>query len=181
MIDVIIIGAGFSGIAAARKLHQANRSFIVLEARDRMGGRVYTKHFSENLYLDLGGQWIGSSQNRMYELCEEYNVKLLETYNQGHNILEINGQIRKYKGLIPKMNLLSLINLEWVLRKLDRMAKKIPASGPWNHPKAKQLDQIILSEFVSKNCLTKDCYQVVKFALETVFAAELSKISLLHA
>jgi monoamine oxidase len=59
MQEVIIIGAGFSGIAAARKLHQANIPFLVLEARDRLGGRVYTKQLSEDLYLDFGGQWIG--------------------------------------------------------------------------------------------------------------------------
>lgn len=181
MLDVIIVGAGFSGIAAARKLHQANKTFLVLEARDRIGGRVYTKQFPENLYLDLGGQWIGSSQTRMYELCEEYQINLFETYNKGYNILEINGQIRKYKGLIPKMNLLSLLNLDWVLKKLDRMAKKITVSDPWNHPKAKVLDQTKLSDFISKYCLTKESHQVVKYALETVLAIELSKISLLHA
>jgi monoamine oxidase len=65
MKEVIIIGAGFSGIAAAKKLYETKTSFLVLEARDRLGGRVYTKQLSDDLYLDFGGQWIGPGQEMM--------------------------------------------------------------------------------------------------------------------
>lgn len=181
MIDVIIIGAGFSGIAAARKLHQANKSFLVLEARDRIGGRVYSKHLSDDLYVDLGGQWIGPSQTRMYELCEAYGVEYFETYDQGYNIIDLNEKIKTYKGIIPKMDILSLINLDWIMRKLERMAKTIPLHAPWTQAKAFVYDQISMEDFLARNCRTQACLSVMRIATETIFAAKLESLSLLHA
>lgn len=181
MLDVIIIGAGFSGIAAARRLHQAQKSFLVLEARDRIGGRVYTKHLSDDLYVDLGGQWIGPSQTRMYELCEAYGVEYFETYDQGYNIIDLNEKIKTYKGIIPKMDILSLINLDWVLRKLEKMAKSIPLHAPWTHTKAALYDQTSMADFLVRNCRTQACLSVMRIATETIFAANLESLSLLHA
>lgn len=181
MTQVIIIGAGFSGIAAAKKLHETNIPFLVLEARERLGGRVYTKQISEDLYLDLGGQWIGPSQDRMYALCEEFGLDYFETYDQGYNILDFQEQVKKFKGLIPSLDIFSLINLDFVLKKLERMAKTIPQDSPWLHPKAVEFDRVSLAAFVASHCKTKPCQKVVSLALETVFAAELNEVSLLHA
>ncbi|MCL6259038.1 FAD-dependent oxidoreductase [Aquiflexum sp. TKW24L] len=181
MLDTIIIGGGFSGIAAARILHKTNKSFIVLEARERLGGRVYTKRFENGQYLDFGGQWIGPTQDRMYALCKEYGVDYYETYNEGYNILDFGQKVRKYKGLIPKIDILSLLNLDWLLKKMERMAKSISASNPWSHPQAEAYDNMLLSDFIKKNCLTQASHKVITYGLETVFACELNTISLLHA
>lgn len=181
MKEVIIIGAGFSGIAAAKKLYEANIPFIVLEARERLGGRVFTKQIKEGLYFDLGGQWIGPSHDRMYALCEEFGIGYFETYDQGFNLLDLNQKVKKFKGLIPKMDILSLINLDFVLKKLERLAKSIPLDSPWSHPKALEFDSISLGAFVTSNSKTSTCKKVVDLALETVFAAELNEVSLLHA
>jgi monoamine oxidase len=181
MQQVIIIGAGFSGIAAAKILHQAKIPFLVLEARDRLGGRVYTKQLSDDLYLDFGGQWIGPGQERMYELCQEYGVEYSETYDQGYNLIDINQKVKKFKGLIPKMDIASLINLDFVLKKLERLAKSIPLESPWQHPKALAFDSISLAAFLDSNCRTNSCKKVVSLACETVFASELNEISLLHS
>ncbi|NVJ85291.1 MAG: flavin monoamine oxidase family protein [Algoriphagus sp.] len=179
--EVIIVGAGFSGIAAAKKLHEAGISFKILEARDRIGGRVYTRYLQEDLYLDLGGQWIGPTQDRMYELCKEYGISYFETFDEGKNILNLRGKIRTYKGIIPKMDPISLINLDILMRKLERMAKKIDVHAPWAHPKASTWDQITLEAFLRKNSKTKSCYEVIKVGCETIFACELHEISLLHS
>jgi monoamine oxidase len=181
MMDVIIIGGGFSGIAAARILHKANKSFIVLEARERLGGRVYTKRFENGQYLDFGGQWIGPTQDRMYALCKEYGVDYFETYNEGYNILDFDQKVKKYRGLIPKIDIISLLNLDWLLRKMERMAKEISGSTPWSHPKSETYDNILLSDFIKKNCITQSSHKVITYGLETVFACELNTISLLHA
>ncbi|MHA7130085.1 flavin monoamine oxidase family protein [Algoriphagus namhaensis] len=179
--EVVIVGAGFSGIAAAKKLHEAGLDFIVLEARDRLGGRVYTKSLSQNLYLDLGGQWIGPTQERMYALCEELGVGYFETYNEGKNILDLKGKIRTYSGVIPKMDPVSLINLDWIIRKLESLASQIPIENPWTHPKSDEFDSVTLGYFIKKNAKTASCYEVIKVGCETIFASELDEISLLHA
>jgi monoamine oxidase len=179
--DVVIIGAGFSGLAAARILHQKGISFVLLEARDRLGGRTYTKELGNNHYVDLGGQWIGPSQDRMYALASEYNTPWYNTYNEGKNIIDLNQKIRTYTGLIPKIDILSLLNLDFIIRKIDSLAKRISPDNPWNSRQASQYDAISLDAYIRKLSRTKNCYKVIRAGLETVFASELNELSLLHA
>lgn len=178
---VVIVGGGFSGIAAAKALHQSNIPFILLEARDRLGGRTYTRQLDGKQYVDLGGQWIGPTQDRMYELAREHGIGWYDTYNEGKNLLDLNAKLRSYTGLIPKMDVLSLINIDYVLKKLERLARKVSLDSPWSHPSASQWDSISLEAFVRKHCWTRNCYKVVRAGLETVYACEMNELSLLHA
>ncbi len=179
--ETVIIGGGFSGLAAARELHRHGRPFLLLEARDRLGGRTYTRRFEDGKYVDLGGQWIGPTQDRMYDLAREHKVEWYETYNQGINILDLDKRMRTYKGLIPKMDVASLLNIDFVLKRLESMARKVPLESPWTAPKAREWDSISLEAFVRRSCFTKACYAVVRAGLETVYACELNEVSLLHA
>ena len=79
---VIIIGAGFAGMAAAYKLHQSKIDFVILEARNRISGRVFSYNIdpTEKLVVELGGEWVGNSHHRMRELCDEFKLKLLDNY-----------------------------------------------------------------------------------------------------
>jgi monoamine oxidase len=79
---VIIIGAGFAGLAAAYKLHQRKVDFVILEARNRIGGRVFshTIDAAEKLVVELGGEWVGKSHERMLQLCDEFKLKLSDNY-----------------------------------------------------------------------------------------------------
>lgn len=75
-VQVVIIGAGFSGLAAANHLHKRGISFVVLESRNRIGGRVFSHRMSPDLVIELGGEWIGNSHTRIQELCREFNLPL---------------------------------------------------------------------------------------------------------
>ncbi|GGC49203.1 putative flavin-containing monoamine oxidase AofH [Parapedobacter defluvii] len=75
-VQVVIIGAGFSGLAAAYQLHKKGISFVVLESRSRIGGRVFSHQMTDNLVVELGGEWIGNSHTRMQELCDEFKLPL---------------------------------------------------------------------------------------------------------
>lgn len=180
-VEAVIVGGGFSGISAAKKLHEAGLSFAVLEARERLGGRVYTKRFDDKLYLDFGGQWIGPTQDRMYALCHEYGIGYFETYNEGKNILDLGEKLKTYRGTIPTLDIFSLLNLDWVIRKLEKLARQIDIHKPWNHPKAAQYDQQSLEDFLRRNTKTKACYQVIRIGCETIFACDPDQLSLLHA
>jgi monoamine oxidase len=179
--EVIILGGGFSGLAAAKILQQAGRSFLLVEARERLGGRTHTRWINSNQYLDLGGMWIGPTQDRMYALAREHRMEWYETYNEGRNILDLNTRIRTYKGLIPKLDVVSLLNIDRVLKKLERMAGEVNVHQPWALKTAERLDGKTLYDFVRNHCYTVDCFKVVRAGLETVFACELNEISLLHA
>ncbi|MBX7126062.1 MAG: flavin monoamine oxidase family protein [Cyclobacteriaceae bacterium] len=181
MPDVLIVGGGFSGLAAARTLHQHNRSWMLLEARERLGGRTQTHTFADGTYADVGGQWIGPTQDRMYALAKEHQISWYDTYNEGKNILDLKGRLREYTGLIPKMDVLSLLNIDWLLKKLERMATQINVAQPWATTNAAAWDRISLEAFVRKHSWTSACYKVVRAGLETVYACELNEVSLLHA
>lgn len=104
MYDVLIIGAGFAGLTAARRLKEDGLKISVLEARDRVGGRVWTHHLDEQTYVDFGGQWLGPTQDFAYALAKELGVETYRTYNEGKNIVALNGSINQYTGLIPSLS-----------------------------------------------------------------------------
>jgi monoamine oxidase len=84
--DVCVVGAGFAGLAAARRLTQAGLSVVVLEARDRVGGRAHTETLSDGTTIDHGGAWLGPGQDAAYGLAAELGVETYPTYTQGDSV-----------------------------------------------------------------------------------------------
>jgi monoamine oxidase len=76
----VIIGAGLAGLSAAYRLKKKNWTVTIVEARDRIGGRVFTHHFRENpeLYCELGGEWVGNDHEAIRALCKELKLDLIK-------------------------------------------------------------------------------------------------------
>jgi monoamine oxidase len=91
-VEVVVVGAGLAGLTAARDLQAAGRSVVVLEARDRVGGRLLNHTFGDGTIVELGGQWIGPSQHRVRALADELGVGLFASYDEGDGILAIEGR-----------------------------------------------------------------------------------------
>ncbi|MEO6831549.1 MAG: FAD-dependent oxidoreductase [Chitinophagaceae bacterium] len=85
-VKVAIIGAGFSGLAAAYQLKQKGIPFVVLESRNRTGGRVFSHPMSKDLVIELGGEWVGNSHTRIQELCKEFDLTLQNNQLETHLI-----------------------------------------------------------------------------------------------
>lgn len=88
--DVIIIGAGLAGLAAALKLKKRNISYTIIEARSRVGGRVFSHQIDPGLIIELGGEWVGDSHTRMQELCADFNLELQDNRFDSHLIFKEN-------------------------------------------------------------------------------------------
>src|SRR5437588_8425649 len=99
--DAVVIGAGLAGLSAARILAAADIDVVVLEARNRVGGRIYTRPAGDGTLLDLGAQWIGPTQDRLAALAAEVGVSTFQSYDSGDNIEYRNGQRTTYSGAIP--------------------------------------------------------------------------------
>jgi monoamine oxidase len=97
VLNAVIVGGGYAGLAAARRLTEEGRSAVVLEARDRVGGRTYTVE-EAGATVDLGGQWIGPTHDHIYELAAETGVATFPQWTGGEDIVLGDGQPRRVHG-----------------------------------------------------------------------------------
>lgn len=179
-VQVVIIGAGISGLHAARLL-QKNHRVKVLEARDRVGGRLCNHRFANGDTVDVGGQWVGPGQERMYRLIEELGASTWPLYDTGDNQLQLNGRLRRYRGTIPKINPVALLDLGIAMARFESMARQVDIAAPWTHKNARRWDSMTLDTWLQKNCRTSLARQLFAVGVGAVFAGEAADISLLHA
>lgn len=178
--DVVIVGAGLAGLTAARTLVTSGVDVLVLEARDRVGGRIYTKAASDGTLLDLGGQWIGPTQDRLAALAEAVGVTTFPTYVHGENIEYSHGQITRYAGLVPTHDPeVSMETIEAMLS-LNLMAQEVPLDAPWKAPEAEAWDSQTLGTWIEAN-VPEHARTWLILAIRAIFAVEPRDLSLLHA
>jgi len=178
--DLAVIGAGLAGLSAARVAAAAGASVVVVEARDRVGGRVLNEDIGGGNVVEVGGQWIGPTQDRLAAIASELGVATFPTYGDGENVIEYGGRLRRYHGTIPRINPLVLLDVERAQRKLNRMAGKVPLDAPWEAPGAAALDAQTAATWMKRNLATKAGRMLLELGIEAVWAAQPEDMSLLH-
>jgi monoamine oxidase len=178
--DVLVVGAGLAGLTAARDLMAAGRSVLVLEARDRVGGRVVNQEIGDGKIVEMGGEYAGPTQDRVLALAAELGVATFPTYDTGMNVLHFNGKRGTYKGAIPRINPLVLTDMGIAQVRLESLAKKVPTDAPWSAARAEQWDGQTFETWARRNTFSRGAYRLLALAAEAVFAAEPGDLSLLH-
>ena len=177
--DVIVVGAGFAGLSAARDLAAAGKQVVVLEARQRVGGRTRTEWVGEHL-LELGGQWIGPTQTRMHALVAELGAETYAHHTAGKNVLWLDGKRHLYRGTVPLLFRPAMLwGLGKVLFQIDRAARQI-VHPPWQSPNAEELDEQSLADWLSARVRDTAARALIDIGLRTVFAVDAEELSALH-
>ena len=181
MHDVVVIGAGFSGLRAAGLLAEAGREVVLLEARDRVGGRAFAHTFANGDTVDLGGQWVGPGQDRLYALAEALGAGVYPLWDEGERVMVHRGKRTRYKGTIPGLAPHVLVNVHLMLERFDALAREIDPVSPWTHAKAEAWDRITVADWMRRKAWTKAAFDMFAVGIGAVFAAEPHELSFLHA
>ncbi len=140
--DVVVIGAGPSGMTAAWELKKAGLSVAVLEARDRVGGRTWT-NVIDGATLEIGGQWVSPDQTALIGLLDELGLKTYDRYRDGESIyIGPDGARTRYTGEMFPVSEHTKAEMNRLIGLLDQLAEEIGAEEPWAHPKSRDLDTI---------------------------------------
>ena len=178
-VDVIVVGAGLAGLVAARDLTRAGRRAVVLEARERVGGRTLNQEIGGGKVVEAGGQWIGPTQDRLAALAAELGVETFPTFGDGEHVAEFDGERRRYRGSIPKLPPHGLADFAQAAFRLDRMAKRVPPGAPWTTRKAEAWDGLTFRTWMRRNLRTRHGRALMETVIEGVWAAEPEDLSLL--
>ncbi|MFE6997381.1 flavin monoamine oxidase family protein [Microbacterium sp. NPDC057659] len=140
--DVVIIGAGAAGTTAANKLRQAGLTVAVLEARDRVGGRLWTDVI-DGAMLELGGQWVSPDQDALKETIEELGLETFSRYREGDNVyVGPDGTLHRFTGEMFPVSPETEAVIAEITERLDAMVAEIDPDRPWEHPNAEEWDKV---------------------------------------
>ena len=146
--DVVIVGAGASGLTAATRLKHAGRSVVVLEARDRVGGRLWTDDI-DGAMLEIGGQWVSPDQDALIETLDDLGLETYPRYREGVNIyIGPDGEQKRFEGEIFPVPPATEQEIVTLIDKLDALVAEIDPDRPWEHPQAKELDEISFAHWL---------------------------------
>jgi monoamine oxidase len=183
--DVAVVGAGIAGLTAARQIAQAGHSVVVVEARNRVGGRIWNHDLGHGHISERGGTFLGATQNHVAKLARELKVDTFPVYDKGDDVYIADGDRLTYSdrgpfGTAPPDPTIAAELATNVLT-LDQLSKSVPVNAPWTAPNAAQLDGQTVQTYLTEHNATQRFQELTAAALRPIFGAEPRELSLLFA
>jgi monoamine oxidase len=178
--DVVIVGAGFAGLSAARDLVRLGHDVVVLEGRDRVGGRSATTTIA-GTPVDVGGTFVGPTQDAVIALVKELGCQTVPTHSHGKNLIRWRGRVRSYRSTIPKLSIIELLDVSRIQWRFERVCRRVPVNEPWTSSIADILDSKTLDQwlrYVHAGASTRDLMAIVA---RVTWGCEPDEVSMLHA
>jgi monoamine oxidase len=179
--DVVVIGAGFSGLTAARALKAAGHSVIVLEARDRVGGRTANATIAGGKAIaEVGGQFVGPTQDRILALAKAVGVPTFPVFNQGSNVFIARGRRTLYPAATGIPEDAEVLAAFGALLGLDALAKEVGVAAPWKSRHARAYDGQTLAQWLAPKVTTATGKAIIDAVCEAIWGADPEDLSLLY-
>src|SRR5215469_15621617 len=166
--DVVVIGAGFAGLVAARNLLRAGKRVVLLEARDRVGGRVKGGQLAGHA-VDVGGMWVGPTQTRLLALIDDYGFHKPAQFDEGKAISQLNGKRNYPQGGDTGRDPAGQKEYDRLIRELNQLSEQVPLDAPWTMPQAEQLDTLTVEQWLESRTKNRDVISFLQLAVRTVF------------
>jgi monoamine oxidase len=183
--DVVVVGAGLAGLSAARALTAAGRQVLVLEARDRVGGRTLNHPLPGGHVGDLGGTWIGPTQDAVAALAAELGLQTFAQVDDGDLVYYRSGVRMTFPSGGPTGGAPAdptiLPDLLAVITLIDQMSTQVPVDAPWNAAQAEEWDSQTLDTWLREHTTNPETRTVASAAFNALFGGEAMEISLLYA
>jgi monoamine oxidase len=174
VFDVAVVGAGISGLTAARDLRLAGlTNIVVLEARDRVGGRSYTQHFGNGLVTDAGPTWIGPGQTAIQNLLRELEIGTIPNYYKGDSVYLIGGEATRASTEQP-------ISDKSYFERINALARTVPLDAPWAAPRAAEFDSMSYADYLATQTLSDEDRLGLDIAGNLTFGAKPEYLSFLY-
>ncbi|WP_086845993.1 flavin monoamine oxidase family protein [Amycolatopsis kentuckyensis] len=178
--DVVVVGAGLAGLTTARELTAAGRDVVVLEARDRVGGRTVNHDLGDGKVVEAGGQFVGPTQDHILALAKQVGVETFPAYTEGASVYVNGDRARRYRGDIPP-DPLALPDLGIAMRRINQLARKIPLDAPWRAPKARAWDSVTFESWIRHTTAGTGALDLVNVLLGSAYGGSAADASLLYS
>ncbi len=178
--DVVVVGAGFAGLTAARDLVGHGHDVVVLEGRDRVGGRSSTTTVA-GVPVDLGGTFVGPTQDAVNELARELGCETVATHARGKNLIKWRGRVRAYRSTIPRLSMLELFDVSRIQWRFERLCRRVSLAEPWKAPHAHDLDDQTLERWLRSLHAGASTRDLMAIMSRVTWGCEPDQVSMLHA
>lgn len=180
MADAVVVGAGLSGLVCARRLVEAGLDVVVVEARDRVGGRTLNEDIGSGQVVEMGGQWVGPSHTEIRRVAEEVGVATFPTHIAGEHLFAHDGRTSRYRGDIPTRIPLGLLDYRIAQSRLERLARNVDLVNPAGTATARRHDTLTVNTWMRRHMRTSSGRDLMRLSIKAVLATEPSELSLLH-
>jgi monoamine oxidase len=179
-VDVVVVGAGLAGLTTARDLTRAGLEVVVLEARDRVGGRNFDQPLSNGATVEFGGQWIGPTQDAVASLIGELGLETFPTHAVGDDISFYDGTAVRHSRDDLGLPEVTAAEVSRIWEMIETFAEQVSTTAPWDSPDARVFDEQTVAGWLDEQTTDELTRRFFGLLVPGVFAAEPGEMSMLH-